>query len=352
MVPTFRPPPRRHAARGRLASLLALALWLAACGGSAPAASDGNSSGAAVPAFVVEDAPTWRAEGVRIATFNGEFLFDGEGDEGSATFPWKGDPEKAREHRAHVGAVVRTLDADLVLMPETENLNALQLLADETLAGMGYTAHLVDGRDSFTGQDVGLLSRIPIDTLGRVDTQLPVGLTDRLYGVSKNLFARTTIGGTPTTLVGVHFLARPDDPERKDRRETQAEVIRQFVASEIAAGRAVIALGDFNDIDDAVLDRRGSRPITDVLARVKSAGPGDDDDLVNVLGDVPQAERFTSFYDRNGDERFDEGEFSAIDHLLLSPELYRRVREVRYVHSFDPREVSDHFPIVVTVGAE
>ena len=326
-------------------ALVALVL-LPACGGSAPVA-DG---GAAAPAFTVQPPPVWRAEGFRVATFNGEFLFDGEGDEGEATFPWKGDPEKARAHRAAVGAVVRQLDADVVLIPETENLNALQRMVDEVLSDQGYTAYLVDGRDDFTGQDVGLLSRVPVDTLGRVDERLPVGLSDRIYGVSKNLWARMTLAGMPVTLVGVHFLARPDDPERSDRRETQAEVIRQFVAAEAAAGRQIILLGDVNDFDDQTLDRRGSKPITNVMERLKAVGPGPDDDLVNVLSDVPQAERFTSFYDRNANDRFDEGEFSAIDHLLLSPALYRRVREVRYVHSFDPREVSDHFPIVVTLA--
>ena len=327
---------------------LALALVLAACSGPQPPAP----GGARAPAFEVEAPPSWRAEGVRVATLNGEFLFDGEGDEGEATFDWKGDPEKSRAHRARIGEVIRMLDADLVMLTEAENQRALDLLIEESLGDLGYTAHLVDGRDSFTGQDVGLLSRLPIDTLGRADERLPVGLSDRLYGVSKNLWARTTIGTTPVTLVGVHFLARPDDPDRKDRRETQAEVIRQLIARETALGRAVIALGDFNDFDDDVADRRGSRPISNVMARIKAAGPGPEDDLVTVLGEVPQAERFTSFYDRNGDGRFDEGEFSAIDHVLLSPELYRRVREVRYVHAHDPREVSDHFPILVTIAPE
>ncbi|MEL7364008.1 MAG: endonuclease, partial [Bacteroidota bacterium] len=70
----------------------------------------------------------------------------------------------------------------------------------------------------------------------------------------------------------------------------------------------------------------------------------------NVMGDVAQAERFTAFYDRDGDDAFDPGEFSAIDHVLLSPGLYRRVVDVRFVHSHDPRTVSDHFPVVVTLG--
>ncbi|WP_420455372.1 endonuclease/exonuclease/phosphatase family protein [Rubrivirga sp.] len=325
--------------------LLVLLVVLGACAGpSAPAGSP--------PApFEVEPAPVWAVDGIRVATFNGEFLFDGVGDEGSAGFAWKGDPAAARAHRDDVGAVVRSLDADVVLIPETENLATLQKLVDESLADLGYQAVLVDGRDTFTGQDVGLLSRLPVEAAGRIDERVPVGVTDALYGVSKNLWAHVLLpDGTPVTVVGVHFLARPDDVERRDRRQAQAEVIRQFVEAEAAAGRQVIALGDFNDFDDAVLDRAGSRPITDVLATVKRAGPGPDDDLVNVLGDVAPAQRFTSFYDRDRDGQFDAGEFNAIDHVLLSPGLYRRVVDVRYVHAHDPRAVSDHFPIVVTLA--
>ena len=344
-MPILRAPPAA-AMPARLA-VLALALTLAGCSGAAPPAEP--AGGTAAP-FEVEAPPVWRAEGVRVATLNAEFLFDGEGNEGDATFPWKGDPAKARAHRDDIAAVVRQLDADLVLLPESENQRVLELMIAESLADMGYTAHLVDGRDTFTGQDVGLLSRLPVEAVGRTDEQLEVGVSGRLYGVSKNLWARVRIGETPVTLIGVHFLARPLDAERQPRRETQAEVIRRLVEAEMAAGREVIALGDFNDFDGSVADRAGSAPISSVMEIVKRAGPGPDDDLVNVLGDVPQAERYTALYDRNRNERVEPGELSAIDHLLLSPALYARVREVRFVHSHDPLRVSDHFPIVVTLA--
>ncbi|MDX1418498.1 MAG: endonuclease/exonuclease/phosphatase family protein, partial [Rubricoccaceae bacterium] len=304
------------------------------------------------PYFAVEPPPVWEAEGVRLATLNGEFLFDGVEEEGAASFAWKGDPDAARAHQEAVADVIRMLDADLVVVPETENLGVLETLIAGPLAGLGYTPYLVDGTDTFTGQDVGLLSRLPIEAVGRTDERVEVGLSDQTYGVSKNLWARLTLAGVPTTIIGVHFLAQPDNPERKDRREAQAEVIRRLVAREQAAGRAVAVLGDLNDFDDETLDRNGSRPITDVLARVKAAGPGPDDDLANVLADVPQRKRFTAFWDRDRDDAIEPGELSAIDHVLLSPELYRRVREVRYVHAHDPRRVTDHFPIVVTLGTD
>ena len=329
--------------------LVGLAISAARCSGPAPDASSSD-----LAPFAVVDTVAWRTDGLRIGTFNGEFLFDGEGDEGEATFDWKGDPAKARAHRTAVARSVRKLDVDILLMPETENLRALQLMVDESLADLGYTAHLVDGLDSFTGQDVGLLSRVPVQETGRTNERAPVGVSDRMYGVSKNLWARLDLplGDelVPVTLIGVHFLARPDDVERRDRREAQAEVIRQLAEREAAAGRQLIVLGDFNDFDDATLDRRGSTPITDVLARIKRVGPGEADDLVNVIRDVPQAERYTALYDRNGNDQIDEGELSAIDHILLSKELYERVREVRYAPIHDPRHVSDHLPLVVTLN--
>ena len=315
---------------------------------SAPASAPATPQAAA--AFAIEAPPVWTVPGVRIASFNGEFLFDGEGDEGQADFPWKGDAEKSRAHRDAVGAVVRSLDADVVVIPETENLNALELLNAESLAGMGYTAYLVDGQDSFTGQDVGLLSRVPVDTLGRTDDRVPVGITDAQYGVSKNIFARMTLAGMPTTVIGIHFLAQPDNAERAPRREAQAEVIRRLVAREEGLGRQVIVMGDYNDVDATIPDRRGSQAITSVLATIASAGDGPADDLTSVMGDVPQAMRFTSLYDRNNDGQIGPDDLSAIDHILLSPALYARVRDVRYVHSHNPFTVSDHFPVVVTLA--
>ncbi len=300
--------------------------------------------------FTPEPPPTFRAQGVRIAALNAEFMFDGVDNEGQATFPHKGDPQKARQHRDRIGRIVRMLDADVVMLAEVENAEAAQMLVDESLAGLGYTVYFVQGKDTFTGQDMALLSRVPVEATGRTDERAPIEGGNETYGVSKNLWARLSLGGVPTTVIGVHFLSRPDDASRKPSREAQAEVIRRLVVEEMAAGRAVVVLGDFNDFDDATPDRYGSQPITDVLARIKRAGDGPDDDLRNVLGEVAQAQRYTSFYDRNSNGRVDEGEFSAIDHLLLSPALYRRLREVHYVHAHDPTVATDHFPIVVTLS--
>ncbi len=299
------------------------------------------------------DAARPPADGLRIATLNTEFMFDGRDTEGQASFAWKDDPQAARAHQAHIGEVLRGLDADLVMLQEVENEHVLRRLAAEHLRGMGYEVYFVQGRDYFTGQDVGLLARVPVDTVGRTDERAPVGDTADDYGVSKNMYARLTLGGRPVTLIGVHFLARPTDPGRKDSREAQAEVIRRLVARETAAGRAVVVLGDFNDYDGRTPDVAGNAPITDVLARIKRAGPGPEDDLMNVMVEVPRSERYTAHWDRNDNERVDgREELSAIDHVLLSPQLYRLLEDVAYVHRHDPTTHTDHFPIVVTLDLQ
>ncbi len=315
---------------------------------SAPAAPETLPPGPS--GFAPEKPPVFSAQGIRVAALNAEFMFDGMDNEGQADFPHKGDPARARAHRDEIGRIVRMLQADVVMLAEVEHAAAAQMLVDESLSDLGYKVYFVQGKDTFTGQDMALLSRIPVEAVGRTDERAAVEGSNDTYGVSKNLWAHLTLGGVPTTIIGVHLLSRPDDPSRKPTRQAQAEVIRQLVVQEEAAGRALVVLGDFNDFDDATPDRYGSQPITDVLARIKRAGDGPDDDLKNVIAEVAQAQRYTSFYDRNSNSRVDEGEFSAIDHVLLSPALYRRLREVHYVHAHDPTLATDHFPIVVTLA--
>ncbi|MBE2186413.1 MAG: endonuclease/exonuclease/phosphatase family protein [Rhodothermales bacterium] len=334
--------------RPRITLLLLLVFSASGYACSSSTTSTTGTPTATGDVFAVQPPPTFRTQGVRMAVLNTEFMFDGEDPDGAADFPWKANPTAANAHIQRIGDVIKMLHADVIVLEEVENRTVLERLIHGPLEGMGYLPYLVPGKDTFTRQNMAILSKIPIDEVGRTDERAPLGSGNDTYGISKNIWARLTLAGVPTTIIGVHYLAIPDNAERKPQREAQAEVTRRLAEQELAAGRAVIVAGDFNDFDDQTLDRRGNRPITNVLATVKRAGPGDADDLHNVLADVPQAERFSNFYDRNNNGIINEGELSAIDHILLSPALRRKVTEVTYVHSHDPRLVTDHFPIVVT----
>jgi endonuclease/exonuclease/phosphatase family metal-dependent hydrolase len=307
----------------------------------------GNTADSSPDSSTVESSA--RAETLRLATLNTEFLFDGVGKEGQTGFARSGDPQAAHAHMQRVARLIQRLDADVLMLQEVENEAVLLQLTGGPLGNLGYTAHFVQGTDYFTEQDIGLLSRLPVAATGRTDERAPVAGTSDDYGVSKNLYARLRWNGLPLTLIGVHFLARPDDASRRDKREAQAEVIRRLVAREQRAGRTAVVLGDLNDFDADTPDAASSRPITGVLQIVKRAGPGPEDDLRSVMPRVPQPQRYTAFYDRNRDDAVDPAsELSAIDHLLVGPALYAHLQRVRYVHEHDPVAGPDHFPILAT----
>lgn len=290
-----------------------------------------------------------------VATFNAEFLWDGrppeDGDD--SRFAWKGSVPKAEDHMAEIAAVVRSIDADLLNLAEVENLAALELFNSKFLAGMGYKAYLVEGIDTATGQDVGLLSRIDLQTIGR--DPRPGQSGSRKKSVSKHYVATLDAGGIKLGLVGLHLIAMPSDPRRREDREAQADAIRRMARELADQGRQVIVLGDFNDLDGDVLDARSERPISRVLQMVRGMSTATAaDDLFNAAAKLPQERRFTTHADRNGNNRVDgQGELSMIDHILLSPALAAKISkvEIRQTELDDLTRISDHFPVVVTLRA-
>jgi len=285
-----------------------------------------------------------------LATFNGEFLWDGdEPEDGRIPIPQRGNPAKAREHMKKIAEVVRRCRADIVNLIEVEDLTALKTFNREFLQDQGYREYLANGTDTITGQDVGMLTRLDMASFVRDDRKGISGPVNR--SVSKDYLALLLLGNLKIVLIGLHFLANPDDPERLDGRQAQAEAVRQMVMEKTREGCEIVVWGDFNDFDFAPdsRDHLGHEPITDVLERIRAADPSNpNDDLVNVARWVPIGDRYTAYWDRNGNGRIDRPqEFSSIDHILLSPGLAKHVESVEILHDHDPREVSDHFPIVV-----
>ena len=290
-----------------------------------------------------------------IMTLNAEFLWDGQSpEEGQVDFAWKGDRQAAEAHMREISEVIRDHNPDVVNLVEVENLDALKTLNRKFLKGMRYRAYLVNGTDSFTGQDVGLLTRIDPDEMDRYREKGESGSTQK--SVSKNYFAKLTVNGAKIALVGLHFLARPSDESRKEQREAQADAMRDLAVSLAAEGYAVVMLGDYNDYDGnpCCRDHISSTPITEVLAWAKEMDPDTLlDDLVNAAQYAAQDGRYTAFWDKDGgnDVDFPE-ELTSIDHVLLSPALAVKVRSVEFPHDYDPREVTDHFPVVVHLQLE
>lgn len=291
-----------------------------------------------------------------IMTFNAEFLWDGvppEDGKEHVSFPWKGDRAKALAHMRDVADVIRRHDPDVVNLCEVENLEALSRFNQTFFPDSGYAAFLLDGEDTETGQDMGLLTRIDPEpgSLARTNESGQSGATQKR--VSKNLLYILPVGTLRLGFVGVHLLAQPDNAMRRPEREAQADAVRKAALKLRRKGCLPIVLGDFNDYDGApeALDRQGSQPITRVLHILREMEPDSaTDDVFSAAEFVPRRERYTALWDRGVEGVRDPGDtFTMIDHILLSPELRPFVASVRIAHDHDPYHVSDHFPVIVTL---
>lgn len=289
-----------------------------------------------------------------VMTFNAEFMWDGVAPEegnSSINIPWRGNQTLAEAHMQKIAEVIKAANPDIVNLVEVENLNALNTLNTKFLQGLGYQAYLVEGVDTFTGQDVGLLTRIdPENNQIRYDNRKG-NSANVSKSVSKDYVARIKFGNYKLAFIGLHLLAQPENEDRRLERQAQADAIKQIALDEKNAGYSLVILGDFNDFDveDASLDHLDHKPISNVLANIRLLDRNTElDDLVNVAKFVEKSKRYTAFWDQNNNNQVDAPkEFSSIDHILLSPELAGRIEKVDIPHNHNPLEVSDHFPIVV-----
>jgi exonuclease III len=299
-----------------------------------------------------------------VMTINTYFMWDGVAPEDGSSqidIPWRNSQLEAEEHMAAIAEVIARANPDIVNLVEIENEAALTTLNDRFLPGRGYRPYFVQGGDTFTGQDVGLLTRIDPDgdQIHFDDREGQSGNVSK--SVSKNYNAVITVGDTKILVVGLHFLAQPNRPDRRLQREAQADAIRSIVQEKRCAGCEVIVLGDFNDYDGAsdALDHVNSAPITNVMLAIKRLDLADPaDDLVNAAVFVPKGERFTAFFDQDEDLQVDRPhELTSIDHVLLSQGLADQLDAVEIDHDLNPALgtdgfVSDHFPIVVRFDLE
>jgi exonuclease III len=296
-----------------------------------------------------------------IATYNVEWLFVNRSNCPGVGCAWHTEGE-ALKHMQAVADEIRVINADILNLAEVQDCGVLHQL-NLLLVGMRYVPYLLTGTDTSTGQNVALLTRVDPSvnlqrTAARVKYPIPGSTCGSTYSgdsaVSKHYFTTFNIEGLskPLSIFGMHFLAFPDDPMRCVQREAQASVMRSLIAEAIQAGHSVVALGDMNDFDGTIVDASKSVPISQVLHLLRNPTLGEE--LVNVVTYVPWAhERYSCWYDRNGDCQEGENELTLIDHLLISSDLAPLVTKAYVDHTYgvscDTYD-SDHWPIVVHLG--
>ncbi len=211
-------------------------------------------------------------ESFKVMTYNVENLFDSKHDEGKDDYTYlplelKQSPE-IRKHceaikdggwrnecfnldwsddvinkkMAAIAQVILNenggLGADVVIMPEIENVGILERLRSEFLASAGYAhAILLEGHDE-RGIDVGIISRFPLEGQPQLHTNPADEATRGL------LEARFKLpSGKVATVFGVHFPS-PHNPTQK--RAASLKLLNQLAQKSQKDSDVVIAAGDFN----------------------------------------------------------------------------------------------------------
>ena len=307
---------------------------------------------------------------IRLVQYNVEWLFldyyanaDCPGDH----CPWTTEAA-AQTHMQYVSEVVKSLDPDIMNLCEVEGcdeLNTLigELTEDQTSTNSpAYKPYLIKGTDTSTGQNVGLLTKIdPIKNLYRTEERAnyPIPGSKCGYtgaygtsGVSKHYISEFMLGEIPVVMIGLHFLAYPTDTTRCAEREAQAQVIQNVIAKYWANNYEIVVLGDFNDFDGEVLDANKNMPISQVLDIVKgkSGQMAGQYELTSVASKIIQSERYSDWWDENGNCASTANEFSMIDHILVSQTIQEHIVDsfiYKGYSEFCGTYNSDHYPVVV-----
>jgi endonuclease/exonuclease/phosphatase family metal-dependent hydrolase len=297
---------------------------------------------------------------LRVVQFNAEWLFINSysGCPGTKC-PW-GTPEAAETHLEAIASVIKNLNGDIVNLCEVEGCDELtQLTKTPDLADMGYLPYMVQGKDSSTGENVGLLTKIDpssnlIRTEARVEYPIPNTKCNSsyygTYGVSKHYITTFEVSGIKIAMFGMHLLAFPDDQTRCIEREAQATVMRDAITPYVQAGYEIIALGDINDWDETAVDRNDNYPISQVADILR--GGGTNWTLTNVATKMPKMERYSLWYDENVDCVYTNAESSLCDHIFVSQGLIGKVKRAfvahgEYAQSCSDFYYSDHWPVVI-----
>ncbi|MEX0778055.1 MAG: endonuclease/exonuclease/phosphatase family protein [Phycisphaeraceae bacterium] len=282
---------------------------------------------------------------VTLAAYNVEWMTDVFDD------PYTEDeakPPKPHKDLEQIARALRTLDADVVTFTEVENEGLLRAFVGEMLGDMGYRHVAVPITNSGRGQNVGVISRLPIVSLTSYrfmdlkdeDAAVRDGQTDtdgKTWQFARDL-VQVKLQVTPTrtlTVFAVHFKSKWDSAgDKKSVRWRKAEAVmaRQIIADMLKHDPdAWITLqGDFNDTPESA-----------TLEALLKREQGGQAVLIDQHAGMPKEARITYLKPpyRNA---------GPIDYILASPALHRRLvaDSARVLADESLLSGSDHAPIV------
>lgn len=274
---------------------------------------------------------------------------------------WKNESQ-AYLHLNYVNDVINKFNPDIINLCEVEGCHELNSLINLT-KNLDYQPYLIHGTDKFTGQNVGMISKIdPNKSIYRINDKesYPINESNcgnndekKITNVPKNFVSEFTINNMNIAIISAHLISKPLDPIPCSKREAQSIILQKIINKYIKNNFEVIMIGDLNDFDNKVLDLNSNIPKSKVLDILK----GQDGPLKNqyklssVAEKIIKEERFTNWYNSNNncsiESRYD---YAMIDHILVTDKLLSKIQNTSIYHGYKEfcgKMNSDHYPVIV-----
>lgn len=294
-----------------------------------------------------------QAEEIRIATWNLEWFYDADVSDNPNDLQRRMSAPSVEEFEARAAnfaAAIANLNPDIIALQEVENRRTVAKIAEKlrTLHQSQYNVGFVQGDDSYTGQDVAFLIKSGIKyDISRF--RFEQSRDDRYKGLSKHARLKTTVGGEQVEIVTLHLITNPDE------RLKQARTLRRWV--DPLVGGNLIVLGDFN----VSLRFDQTRPHSDIGLIRGFATPTTKDDLLDLHSELSVEGRKTHISGRELDRilvspRLRDGTGLEVTSIVNRRDLairgsVDRATGVDYYLDDDEQDLSDHFPLLITLDA-
>ena len=303
---------------------------------------------------------------LRLVQYNVEWLFidyDSESKCPGSGCSWSNTSE-ASTHLSYVSKVITDLKPDIINLCEVEGCDELSQLQSNLKSSLSldYNYYLKKGSDSATGQNVAMLTLIdPLINLYRTEERYayPIknsrcGYTGEpsTSGVSKHYITEFSIDSLKIAMISAHLIAYPTDASRCAQREAQAQVLQDVIANYTSKNYEIIMLGDLNDYDGEVLDLNNDVPISYTLDILKGlyGNHASAYKLTNIAELIDKDQRYSNWWDKNGNCASASNEFTMIDHLLVTDGLKDKIVNSFIYHEYEEycgTYNSDHYPVVI-----
>jgi endonuclease/exonuclease/phosphatase family metal-dependent hydrolase len=296
---------------------------------------------------------------LRVMSWNVEWMFDDDPTDNRSKLSKEQSAPSKKYWMWKLDAVTAGIaekQPEIVALQEIEGKQTLAEICSRLRSEhqLSYRYAFIEGSDSFTEQDVGLLMRGGLASYRRHEQSKTMFDSQDFYNLSKHLVGEFKWSNvdSPLSLMVLHLRATE---AAEDLRVRQARLARHWLEPALAANEDVLLLGDLNS------EHPAGRLEGDIAAIV---GSGDQPKMVDLLSKLPDVQAATHLV---LDKQFDRilaspslmvdgpGLDWCFEKIEILPELVIRGQRDGEEHWHDrltmPLEeldISDHFPVMAT----